>query len=105
VAVDHDTLAVVERDNQAGEDARIKKIYKFDIGGIAPQPQGGVFPIVEKHLVRDLMPDLQAPNGSVIEKVEGHAILANRDNIIVTDNDGTDGSNGETQLIHLGNLN
>ena len=105
VAVDSDTLAVVERDNQAGEDARIKKIYKFDIGGITPQPQGGEFPIVEKDLVRDLMPDLQAPRGSVIEKVEGHAILANGDNIIVTDNDGTDDSNGETQLIHLGPLN
>ena len=40
----------------------------------------------------------------VIEKLEGLGILANGDVLIVTDNDGTDDSSGETQLIHLGDI-
>jgi hypothetical protein len=104
VATGHDTFAVIERDNQAGPDARIKKIYSFSIAGLIPQPQGGVFPLVTKTLVRDLMPILQAPNGLVIEKVEGLTVLANGDAIIVTDNDGVDGTNGETQFLNLGRI-
>jgi hypothetical protein len=103
-ALDDETFAVIERDNQAGLDARIKKIYTFSISGLDPQPQGGVFPVVEKTFVRDLIPDLTRDNGLVIEKVEGLAVLANGDTLIVTDNDGVDGSSGETQFIHLGRI-
>jgi hypothetical protein len=103
VALDENRFLVLERDNQAGIDARIKRIYEIDISGIVPQPQGGgPFPVVRKRLIRDLIPDLRKPNGLVIEKVEGLAILANGNGVLVTDNDGVDGSNGETQLIYLG---
>ena len=60
--------------------------------------------MVEKELVRDLIPDLEAPGGAVIEKVEGMALLANGDVVINTDNDGVDNSNGETQQINLGKI-
>ena len=96
------TFAVIERDNQAGPDARIKKVYKFSIAGLTPQAQGGVFPQVTKTLVRDLMDDLKRPNGLVIEKVEGLTRLLNGDVIMVTDNDGVDGTAGETQFQNLG---
>ncbi|MEW5838606.1 MAG: esterase-like activity of phytase family protein [Pseudomonadota bacterium] len=89
---------IVERDNMAGPDARIKKLYKIDLNGV------GAGSTVSKTLVRDLMPDLQATGGSVIEKVEGLAILPNGNVYIATDNDGVDGGNGETQLINLGNI-
>ena len=56
-----DEFAVVERDNQGGPDARVKRIYRFSIRGVTPQPEGGTFPILTKHFVRDLMPDLEAP--------------------------------------------
>jgi hypothetical protein len=62
---------VIERDNQVGTNARIKRIYSFSIAGLEPQPQGGAFPLVEKTLVRDLMPDLERPEGLVLEKVGG----------------------------------
>ena len=104
VAVDPETFAVVERDNQAGLDATIKKIYKFSVSGLTPQPQGGVFPVVTKVLVRDLIPDLTADHGLVIEKVEGLAILRHGKTLMVTDNDGVDGSSGETQFINLGRI-
>ena len=71
VATGNQTFAVIERDNQAGPDARIKKIYSFSIAGLTPQPQGSVFPVVTKVLVRDLINDLKSPNGLAIEKVEG----------------------------------
>ena len=51
---------MIERDNQAGPDARIKKIYKFSIAGLTPQSQGGVFPQVTKTPVRALIGDLSA---------------------------------------------
>jgi hypothetical protein len=104
IAVDTETFAVVERDNQAGPDATIKKIYTFSISGLTPQPQGGVFPVVTKVFVRDLIPDLTAGHGLVIEKVEGLAILPNGETWMVTDNDGVDGSSGETQFINLGRI-
>lgn len=97
-ALPNNQFLVVERDNMAGPDARIKKLYKIDLSGVAAGST------VSKTLVRDLMADLRAPGGSVIEKVEGSAILPNGDVYIVTDNDGLDGGNGETQLINLGKI-
>ena len=102
VAVNDQTFAVIERDNQAGPDARIKKVYKFSIAGLTPEAQGGVFPQVTKTLVRDLIDDLKRPNGLVIEKVEGLTRLLSGDVIMVTDNDGVDGTAGETQFQNLG---
>ena len=104
VALDGNTLAVLERDNQAGTDARIKKIYSVSIRGLTPTPQGSAFPVVSKRLVRDLMSDLTSDHGLVIEKVEGVGVLANGDALIVTDNDGVEDSSGETQWLNLGNL-
>jgi len=97
-ALPNNQFLVVERDNMAGPDARIKKLYKIDLNGIAAGST------VSKTLVRDLMADLKAPGGNVIEKVEGSAILPNGDVYIVTDNDGVDGGSGETQFINLGKI-
>jgi hypothetical protein len=49
-----------------------------------------------------LIPDLEATNGAIIEKVEGFMLLGTGDGYIVTDNDGVDDSSGETQFINLG---
>lgn len=62
-------------------------------------------PLVEKTLVRDLIPDLKgATNGYVVDKVEGFAIDAAGDAFVVTDNDGVDDSSGETIFLNLGNI-
>jgi hypothetical protein len=104
VALGDEKFAVIERDNQGGPDARIKRIYEFSVAGLVPQAQDSVehFPVLENTLVRDLIPDLEADNGLVLEKVEGLMVTANGDAFIVTDNDGVDDSSGETQLINLG---
>ncbi len=102
VALGGETFAVIERDNQAGTQARIKRIYRFSIAGLEPKAQGGAFPLVEKTLMRDLMPDLERPKGLVLEKVEGLAVNRSGRGFIVTDNDGVVDSNGETQFLRLG---
>jgi hypothetical protein len=99
-AVGGNRFVVLERDNHMGPDARIKRLYRFDITGLA---DGAT---LTKTLVRDLMPDLRAPGGLILEKVEGVAMLPNGEFLIVTDNDGVNdhGGGGETQLIRLGKI-
>jgi hypothetical protein len=97
-AIGANRFLVVERDNAFGPDARIKRVYRIDLTGVA---DGATVP---KTLVRDLMADLRAPKGFVYEKIEGLAVLANGDVLIVNDNDGVDENSGETQLINLGRL-
>jgi hypothetical protein len=58
--------------------------------------------VLPKTLARNLVPDLQATNGYVQEKVEGFAIAGNQNLYVVTDNDGLDDANGETVFLDLG---
>jgi hypothetical protein len=97
-ALGNNQFLVVERDNQGGPDARVKRLYRIDLTGKTDGAN------LTKVLVRDLMADLKAPGGNVPEKIEGLAVLPNRSVIIVNDNDGVDGGSGETQLIKLGNI-
>jgi uncharacterized protein YjiK len=108
VSIGDDQFLILERDNQGGTDARIKKIYQIDAGEVEflphSDPQAPVLNVLTKTEVDDLIPALEAPNGAIIEKVEGLTVLPNGDVYIVTDNDGVDDSNGETQLINLGDI-
>ena len=55
--------------------------------------------------VSDVLPDLRTTKGLTVEKIEGFAVLANGDALLVNDNDGVDENNGETWLFNLGKLN
>ena len=99
VAVDRDTFAVIERDNQRGPAAAVKRIYRFDV----PRTWTGV-PVVSKRLVRDLLPALRADHGWVQDKVEGLAVAGNGQTYAVTDNDAIDDATGETVFLRLGRL-
>ena len=52
----------------------------------------------------DFLPDLQAPRGYVLDKVEGFAVDAGGNGFAVTDNDGVDDASGETQFLRLGRM-
>lgn len=91
---------VLERDNQAGPDAAIKKIYSIDLGDYSWK-EGTV---LEKTLYKDLIEsgDLSQTNGQIIEKVEGLTVTAEGEIWINTDNDGVDDSSGESLLAMVG---
>jgi hypothetical protein len=98
-------LYVIERDNLLGADARVKRVYAVSLDAFKPAKLGGDLQVVEKALVRDLLPDLKSvTNGYVVDKVEGFTIDKNGDAYVVTDNDGVDDSSGETLFIRLGNI-
>jgi hypothetical protein len=98
-------LYVIERDNLVGDAAKIKQLTKVSLAGIKPAEIGAKdAPVLKKTVVRDLLPDLKAPKGYVLDKVESFAIDASGNAFIITDNDGVDGSSGETQFIRLGKL-
>lgn len=97
-ALGNDEFMAVERDNQGGPDARIKRLTRFSLAGVA---DGAT---VTKTLVRDLLPDLRAAGGQVVEKIEGATRLSNGRVLIVNDNDGVNENTGETLLIDLGRL-
>jgi hypothetical protein len=103
-AIGDDSFIVIERDNQFGDGA-IKTLKSFSVKGLkAGAPGAAEIPVVPKSLVRNLVPDLQAPKGYVLDKIEGFAIDAAGSAFVVSDNDGVDGSSGETQFIPLGKL-
>jgi Esterase-like activity of phytase len=107
VAIDDETFAVIQRDNQGGTDARIKEIVTLSIAGLTPLPQpvegDPSFPLVTQLETVDLIPALMSLNGPVLEKVEGLTIGADGKVYFVTDNDAVSDATGETQFMAIGN--
>jgi len=99
-----DRIIIIERDNQIAGNATVKKLYAIPIADMKPVKLGGELPVVKKIELRDLLPDLKAPKGYVLDKVEGFTIDATGHAYVVTDNDGVDNSSGETLFLPLGKL-
>ncbi|MBU8539073.1 esterase-like activity of phytase family protein [Falsiroseomonas tokyonensis] len=103
-AVGPDRFVVIERNNQWGE-AAIKRLVLVSTAGLTPaEPGAAQVPVVARRLLRDMVPDLAAARGVVQEKLEGFAIDAAGEAFAVTDNDGVQGTSGETQFLRLGRL-
>jgi hypothetical protein len=106
-ALGGERFAVLERDNQGGQDARIKRIYVISVAGLTPAPEGSPFPVIAKTSgapAIDLLPYLQSTNGYVLDKPEGFAIGADGNAYFNTDNDGVDDALGESRLFRLGRM-
>ena len=99
-----DYIYLIERDNQIGDAAAVKQITRVAISQMQPAPLGGDLPVVEKEVVRNLIPDLAAWNGYIVDKVEGLAIFADGTAWVSTDNDGVDDSSGETFFWSINGL-
>jgi len=102
ITANGDYVYIVERDNQIGEAAKLKKLFRVPVSDLQPGKLGGELPLVGKEEVRDFIPDLKSTGGYVVDKIEGFAIDAAGNAFAVTDNDGVDDSNGETLLLRLG---
>lgn len=104
ISIFGDNAYILERDNQIGAAAVTKKIYKVALSELKPAKLGGELPIVKKELHKDLLPIMKSYGGYALDKVEGLGIDKNGAMVVVTDNDGVDDSNGETQFIKLDSL-
>ena len=104
ITANGDWLYVLERDNQIGDAARLKKLYRVAKADLKPAPLGGELPTVTKEEVHDFLPDLKATGGYVVDKIEGFTIAGDGTAYAVTDNDGVDDSSGETLFFSIGKL-
>ncbi len=104
ITVHGDHVYVIERDNQIGEAAKVKKLYRIALSQMVPAGLGGDLPVVDKEEVHDFIPDLKSTGGYVVDKIEGFAIDAAGNGYAVTDNDGVDDSNGETLFFSIGEV-
>jgi hypothetical protein len=100
------SFAIVERDNQLGTDARIKRVYEVDLASapFAPFVDGTTLPMVPKTLLADLLDELAANSVWTPDKLEGLAVAADGSAYAVTDNDGIDDAIGQTLFLRLGSL-
>ena len=105
ITVHGDHAYIIERDNLIGNAAKLKKIYRVALADLKPAKLGGELPVVKKEEVRDLIPDLKALGGYVVDKVEGFTVDAAGNGYVVTDNDGVDDSSGETLFFQIGTMN
>lgn len=94
-----DFVYIIERDNQIGDKAKIKALYRVPISELQPAGLSGNLPVVNKELVHDFIPDLLSTNGFVVDKIEGFAVDKSGQGFAVTDNDGVDDSSGETYFF------
>ena len=100
-----DHVYIVERDNQHDFRALTKKIYRVPLAMMRPASlDNEALPVVAKELVHDLLPDLTATGGYVLDKVEGLAIMQDGTAWISTDNDGVDDHSGETLFFSIGQI-
>ncbi|WP_312796476.1 esterase-like activity of phytase family protein [Tianweitania sp.] len=99
-----DRVILIERDNLLGAAAKLKKLYSVALADMKPAPLGQDLPLVKKTELHDFLPELQAPKGYVLDKIEGFTIDVDGEAFAVTDNDGVDDSSGETQFLRLGKL-
>mmetsp|Transcript_21865 Transcript_21865/g.33658 ORF Transcript_21865/g.33658 Transcript_21865/m.33658 type:complete len:751 (-) Transcript_21865:252-2504(-) len=85
---------ILERDNQGGPDAVIKRVYQIDLSSVSDGD------LVSKTFVADLKPIMdEATNALTFEKVEGLTVMEDGTRYIVNDNDGVDDNSGEIQLL------
>lgn len=104
MTISGDYAYFIERDNLIGKAAQLKALTRVALSALKPAKLDGALPLVAKEPVRDLLPDLKAGHGYVLDKVEGFAIDAAGNGFVVTDNDGVDDSSGETMLLRLGTM-
>ena len=103
-ALGDDRFALIERDNQPGDAAALKKVTVISLAGVEPKAYGETLPVVAKRDAIDLLPLMRATHGWISDKPEGLAVLANGELVAVTDNDGVDDATGETLFLRLGSV-
>ena len=92
-------FAIIERDNQLGENAQVKRVYGVDLTRAEFRPYGDALGLVTvaKSALADLLTELAANSILTPDKLEGLAVAKNGRAYAVTDNDGLDEALGHAQ--------
>lgn len=100
-------FAVIERDKgwgpTTGFNAELKAIYGIDLGSAEFRAYGDTngLATIEKELLYDALPLMEATSIWTAEKLEGFAVAADGKAYIATDNDGVDDAPGETLFLRI----
>ncbi|MGE0879615.1 MAG: esterase-like activity of phytase family protein [Acidimicrobiia bacterium] len=97
-------FAIIERDNQIGALASVKKVYGVDLASAEFRPFGQPLVTVGKVLLADLVDELADNSIYTPDKLEGLTVAADGQVYVVTDNDGLDDALGQTVFLGLGDL-
>ncbi len=99
-------FAIIERDNQLGNDAIYKQVYTVDLAGASfTTDLTTPLPVVAKTLLVDVLDQLANNSVLVPDKLEGFSVSGPEATVhIVTDNDGLDEALGQTVFLRLGLL-
>ena len=95
------SFAIVERDNQLGTAAAIKRIYGVDLAGAAFAELGNPLATVPKTLLADVLGVLADNSVWTPDKLEGLGVTADGTVYIATDNDGLDDAVGQTVFVEV----
>jgi Esterase-like activity of phytase len=103
---DGHSVAIVERDDRIGLDARIKRVYGVDLADpdVTWREFGQQLDTVAKTSLRDVLEDLDEHSISVPDKLEGLGVTRDGRVWLATDNDAVDENYGETLLVSLGKV-
>ena len=96
---------IIERDNQIGEAAKVKKLYRVSLDGFKPAALGGELPVVDEDAGARPHPRPRRPP-TAMSSTRSKASPSTRPAtpIVITDNDGVDDSSGETLFLRLGKI-
>ena len=101
-------FAVIERDKgwgtTTGLNAELKAIYTVNLASADFRPYTDKLATLDKHLLINVLPELENRSIWTPEKLEGYAVAADGQTYSVTDNDGIDDAPGETLFFELGNI-
>jgi hypothetical protein len=99
-------FAIIERDNQLGTNALVKRLYRVELEGadFRPYDDAAGLVTVPKTLSRDLLSTLEENSIWTPDKLEGLAVTSDGVTFAITDNDGLDDALGQTLFLELGEL-
>lgn len=99
-ALEDGRLALLERDNQVGERAALKRVVSISLEDATAVSAEQAPPVLSTSEVIDLRPALAVDHGVIVDKPEAMAAIGN-ELMVITDNDGVDDSISRTQLLSL----
>ncbi|ALM50942.1 esterase-like activity of phytase family protein [Halomonas huangheensis] len=93
-------LALLERDNQVGERAALKRVVTISLEDATPVGPESTPPLLETRELVDLLPAMAESQGVIVDKPEAMSVDGDT-LVVITDNDGVDDSIARTRVLRI----